>query len=131
MPVSAELSVRNGRAAVAFYCDAFGAKIVYQIGGTDDDPETVAQLALGGSYFWVSDEAPQVRNYSPESLGGSTVKLLYETDDPVAAHARAVALGASPASEVINEHGWLLGRIVDPYGHTWEIGKPLGEWPPK
>jgi PhnB protein len=27
-------------------------------------------------------------------------------------------------------HGWLFGRIEDPFGHHWEIGKPLGAWPP-
>lgn len=42
MSVSAELSVRGGRAAIAFYVDAFGARVAYQIGGTDEQPETVA-----------------------------------------------------------------------------------------
>jgi PhnB protein len=27
-------------------------------------------------------------------------------------------------------HGWRLGHVVDPYGHHWEIGRPLGTWPP-
>jgi PhnB protein len=31
---------------------------------------------------------------------------------------------------VSNEHGWRLGRIVDPFGHEWEIGVPLETWPP-
>jgi len=31
---------------------------------------------------------------------------------------------------VQEEHGWQLGRIEDPFGHHWEIGKPLIEWPP-
>jgi len=29
--------------------------------------------------------------------------------------------------EVSNEYGWRLGRVMDPYGHHWEIGKPLSE----
>jgi PhnB protein len=24
-------------------------------------------------------------------------------------------------------YGWRIGRIVDPFGHHWEIGKPLAE----
>jgi len=24
-----------------------------------------------------------------------------------------------------NQYGWRLGRVADPYGHHWEIGKPL------
>ena len=35
-----------------------------------------------------------------------------------------------PLVAVAEEHGWLLGRIADPYGHHWEIGRPLGAWPP-
>jgi PhnB protein len=31
---------------------------------------------------------------------------------------------------VSDEHGWRIGRIVDPFGHEWEIGKPIGAWPP-
>jgi hypothetical protein len=31
---------------------------------------------------------------------------------------------------VAEERGWPLGRIDDPLGHGWEIGKPIGVWPP-
>jgi PhnB protein len=43
---------------------------------------------------------------------------------------RAVALGATEVYPVDEGHGWLLGRIEDPFGHQWEIGKPLVPWPP-
>ena len=56
--VSAQLSVRRGREAVAFYEAAFGAVVVYRVGGTDEDPSVVAQLAVGESTFWVADESP-------------------------------------------------------------------------
>ncbi len=105
--------------------------MVYQVGGTADRPELVAQLAVGETSFWVSDEAPEVGNYSPESLGGATVKLLLQTNDPQAVHARAIQLGARDAGSVKTSHGWLIGRITDPFGHTWEIGKPLSSWPPE
>ena len=131
MAVIAQLSVRRGRDAVAFYAEVFGAEVVYQVGGTDEEPLIVAQLALDGTSFWVSDEAPEVGNYSPETLGGTTVKLLLTTDDPAKVHAHAVAAGAKDLSEVKPEHGWLMGRIIDPFGHVWEIGRPLGTWPPQ
>ena len=130
MGVSAELSVRRGRDAIAFYVAAFGARVTYQVGGTDDAPETVAELALGETTFWVSDEAPEFGNHSPESLGGCSVRLLLRVDDPAAVQARAVALGATEVDAVTPSHGWLLGRINDPFGHAWEIGKPLIPWPP-
>ena len=51
-------------------------------------------------------------------------------DEPDAMFAQAVAAGATAASEMASEHGWRLGRIFDRFGHEWEIGRPLGPWPP-
>jgi PhnB protein len=128
--VIAQLAVRRGRAAVAFYREAFGAVEQYRVGGTDDHEELVAQLAIGDAVFWVADEAPEHGTSSPERLGGGSVRLLLLVDDPDAAVARALAAGARELSPVAVELGWRLGRIVDPFGHHWEIGRPLGPWPP-
>ena len=125
-----QLSVRRGRAAVEFYRAAFGAIEVYRVGGTDENPDVVAQLAVGDASFWVSDESPPHANFSPESVGGGTVRILLVVDDPDAAVERAKAAGAVEVYPVSEEHGWRLGRIEDPFGHHWEIGKPLVRWPP-
>ena len=116
--------------AMEFYKAAFGAVEMYRFGGTDDLEEVVAQLAVGGASFWVEDESPPNGNHSPESLGGATVRMLLIVDDPVSVVARAVAAGATETHPVVDEHGWRLGRIKDPFGHHWEIGRPLAEWPP-
>jgi PhnB protein len=126
-----QLSVRRGRAAVEFYQDAFGATEVYRVGGTDENPELVSQLTVGEASFWVSDESPTHGNFSPESLNGGTVRMLLTVDDPDAAIARAVEAGATEVYPAADEHGWRLGRVLDPFGHHWEIGKPLGPWPPE
>lgn len=47
--------------------------------------------------------------------------------DPDAAYEPAVAAEATVVRPVSNEYGWRLGRIVDPFGHHWEIGKPLSK----
>jgi PhnB protein len=128
--VSPQLAVRRGRAAIEFYKAAFDARELYRVGGTVQDEEVVAQLAVSGASFWVADEAPASANFSPESLGGSTVKLLLIADDPKAVVERAIGLGATEVYPVEPRHGWLLGRIEDPFGHHWEIGRPLVDWPP-
>jgi PhnB protein len=115
---------------VEFYKAAFGAVEVYRVAGTDAHPDVVAQLSVGNASFWVSDESPPHGNFSPESLGGGTVRMLLIVDDPEAVVARAVAAGATQVYPVGEEHGWRLGRIEDPFGHHWEIGKPLSAWPP-
>lgn len=129
MTLAAQLSVRNGREAVEFYKAAFGAEEIYRVGGTDEHGEVVSQLSIGDSTFWVADESPEHLNFSPESLGGGTVRLLLTVDDPDAVVQRAIAAGAVEVSPVADDYGWRVGRIVDPYGHHWEIGRPLGEWP--
>jgi PhnB protein len=128
--IQPELSVRRGRAAVEFYKTAFAADEVYRVGGTDDHEAVVSQLSVGDASFWVSDEAPSQGNFSPESLGGATVRMLLIVEDPDAMVDRAAAAGATVIRSVGEEHGWLLGRIQDPFGHHWEIGKPLVPWPP-
>jgi PhnB protein len=126
-----ELSVRRGREAVEFYIAAFGATELYRVGGTDEHEPVVAQLSVGDAVFWVADEAPAQGNLSPESVqGAATARLLLVVDDPQAVQALAVGLGATELAPVHEEHGWRLGRIRDPYGHPWEIGRPLGAWPP-
>jgi PhnB protein len=118
------LSVRRGAQAVAFYTQAFGAEEVFKIEAPDG--AVVAELAVNGAKFWVADESPEHKNFSPETLHGGTVRMVLVVDDPAAMHARAVAAGAKQVWPVREENGWLLGRVEDPFGHHWEIGKPLG-----
>ena len=119
------LSVRNGARAVEFYQAAFGAEELFRV----DDPSgaVVARLSVAGAEFWLADESPEHLNFSPESLGGGTVRMVMIVDDPDGAFARAVEAGAKVVWPVGNQYGWRLGRIVDPFGHHWEIGKPLPE----
>ena len=117
------LSVRHGAKAVDFYQAAFGASIIFRIDAPDG--VVVARLSVDQAEFWVADESPEHQNFSPESLGGGTVRMVMIVDDPDASFARAVSAGALVVTPVENNYGWRLGRVVDPYGHHWEIGKPL------
>jgi PhnB protein len=117
------LSVRNGARAVEFYKAAFGAVEVYRV--EDPGGAVVARLTVEGAEFWLSDESPEHANYSPESLGGGTVRMILTVPDPDALVARAVAAGARQVTAVEEAYGWRVGRIEDPYGHHWEIGHPL------
>jgi PhnB protein len=117
------LSVRSGAKAVEFYKAAFGAAELYRVDARDG--AVVARLAVDGAEFWVADESPEHQNFSPESLGGGSVRMVMVVDDPDAVFNRAVAAGAKEIWPVGNQYGWRLGRIVDPYGHHWEIGKEL------
>jgi PhnB protein len=116
------LSVRHGADAVAFYKAAFGAEEMSRI--ENEAGEVVARLSAGGAEFWVADESPEHLNFSPESLGGGSVRMVMIVDDPDAAFDRAVAAGATAVRPVGERHGWREGRVVDPFGYHWEIGRP-------
>ncbi len=117
------LSVREGAKALDFYKTAFGATELYRVDAPDGS--VVAHLAAGAGEFWIADEFPQHLNFSPQTLGGGTVRMVMVVDDPDAAFDQAVAAGATVVRAVCNEYGWRLGRLADPFGHHWEIGKPL------
>jgi PhnB protein len=120
--IQPELWVDLPAAAVVFYQSAFGATVQHLVGTGED---IVAQLAVGEAGFWVTGADSERGRLSPQQAGGATGRFLLVVDDPRAVLAQAVAAGATEASPVDDEHGWLLGRIVDPFGHEWEIGTPL------
>ncbi len=121
--VSPMLSVRQGARAVEFYKAAFGAIEVYRV--EDPGGSVVSRLSVDGAEFWLSDESPEHANFSPESLGGGSVRMILTVPDPDAMFAKAVAAGAREVAAVEDQpYGWRLGRVVDPFGHHWEIGRP-------
>src|SRR5215471_17562218 len=117
------LSVRNGARAVEFYKAAFRAVETFRIDAPDG--AVVSRLLIEGAEFWLSDESPEHGNFSPESLGGGTVKILLTVPDPDAAFAQALTAGAREIHPVSEMHGWRVGRLVDPFGHHWEIARDL------
>jgi PhnB protein len=122
--VAPMLSVRRGSAAIDFYKAAFDATEIFRI--ESPDGAVVAHLAVGVSDFWVADESPDHKNFSPETLGGATTRMILTVDDPDKVYAHAISAGGSEVSAVDDkEYGWRVGRVRDPFGHHWEIGKPL------
>jgi PhnB protein len=125
--VQPELWLDRAAAAVEFYANAFGASVLHSVGEGDD---IVVQLAVGDAVFWVASAGPESGRFSPLTIGGATSRMLLVTDDPDTFLRRATDAGAVEISPVGDEHGWRLGRIRDPFGHEWEIGKPIVTWPP-
>ena len=98
--------------------------MLHQVGEGDD---IVAHLAIGDAAFWVAAAAPAMGRLNPEAIGGATSRTLLVVEDPEAVLQSAVAAGAIETSPVQEEHGWLLGRVLDPFGHAWEVGRPIGD----
>ncbi|MEX0826230.1 MAG: VOC family protein [Acidimicrobiia bacterium] len=119
------LAVRDVSAAVEFYVRAFGAveegeRLVAP------DGRQVAVLRVAGQHLGVATEAPDLGTPSPESLGATTVRISLEVNDPDEVQERAVSAGASEMFAMADQpYGMRQGRLIDPFGHHWLIGKRL------
>ena len=120
------LSVRNGKKAIEYYKAAFGAKEMFRIEAPDG--ALVARLSIDGAEFWLADESPENSNFSPESLDGSTVRMVLTVSDPDSVYQRAISAGGKSIWPVADQpYGWRVGRLVDPFGHHWEIARPIAD----
>jgi PhnB protein len=114
------LSVGNAAKAVDYYKAAFSAIVLYSLEDSDGKL-AVAQLSIKGADFWIQDDPDS----SPESRGRGSVRMILTVKDPDSVFDQALAAGATELSPVSEGYGWCIGRIVDPFGHHWEIGKQL------
>jgi PhnB protein len=113
------LTVRDGPGAVDYYRAAFGAVERYRL---EDDAGrvVVAQLAIGNADFWLGED----RDTGADPAGGP-IRIILTVDDPDAVFRRALDAGATEVAPVYEDHGWRVGRLADPFGHHWEVGKRL------
>ena len=116
------LSVADAAIAVAFYETAFGAETV-ESHADEAGTVQVARVMIEGAEVWVSRDP---EGAPADAAGKEAVHLILTVDDPDTVFARAVAAGATEVTPVRDDYGWRIGRLVDPCGHGWEIGKPLG-----
>jgi PhnB protein len=114
------LSVSRATEAVDYYKAAFGALERYRL-EDDEGSVVVAQLAIEGADFWLQEDVDS----SPEFQDRRSVRMILTVNDPDAVFERAIAAGATEVFAISEGHGWRIGRVADPFGHHWEIGKPL------
>jgi len=102
--IQPELWVDHGAAAVTFYENAFGAKVLHRVG---EGEGIVAQLAVGAAAFWVAAAGSSTTRLVPRAIGGATGRTMLIVEDPDEVLGRAVSAGASVSSLVGEEHGWV------------------------
>ena len=118
------LTVNNGVAAVEFYKNAFGAD---EAGRIEADGKIIfTAISFGTVRFYLSDESDETHNISPKKARGTTVRLELTVQDPDALVEQARKYGAKIIFPVADhDYGYRQGRIEDPFGHQWVIGRPL------
>jgi PhnB protein len=112
------LTVGDGPAALAFYTAAFGAVERERL--ENDGHVVIARLAVDDAEFWFQEDAG-----GPGAADVGAIRLILTVSDPDTVFDRAVASGATEIYPVGDGNGWHVGRVADPFGHHWEIGRPL------
>lgn len=120
MNIAPWLLVSDAQTAVDFYKAAFGAVELYRLDG-DTEPIAVAQLSIGGAVFWVQHDV----DANPRGRDARAVRIILSVDDPDAVFGQAVAAGAAVVASMHEDYGWRTGRMIDPFGHDWEVSKQL------
>ena len=120
--IQPELWVDRAGAAVTFYEAAFGARVLLRVGEGDD---IVAQLAVDDAVFGCRPRPTAARGSARRRSAGRRAGRLLVVDDPDAFAARALAAGARNSPRSPTNTGGGSGRIEDPFGHEWEIGRLL------
>jgi PhnB protein len=130
--VTSYLTVRNGADAIEFYKRAFGAQETERITGPDNKSVMHAEIKIGDSIVMLSDEFPQGKTRSPQSLGGTTCSLFLYVPDVDAAFRRALDAGATVAMPLADMFwGDRFGTVADPFGHVWGLATHKEDVPPE
>ncbi len=115
--VSPHLVIKNAAAAIEFYKKAFGAKEMGRMPGPDGRIMH-AEIQIGDSKVMICDEMPEYGTRSPQTLGGTPVRLVRYVPDVDASFQQAIAVGATSTMPVADMFwGDRFGKLADPYGH--------------
>jgi PhnB protein len=121
------LVVNDAPAALDFYKKAFGAEERMRMPGPDGRIMH-AEIKIGDSIIFLSDEIPGMGGKSPQSAGTYTGGIYLYVPDVDEVFKQAVASGAKPNGGV-NDMFWgdRLGHFVDPFGHAWTVATHVAD----
>jgi PhnB protein len=129
------LIVHNGLAALEFYKTVFGAEEGDRMMAPDGVRLMHGEVILDGHKLFVSDEFSEAEGgtcKSPQTLGGTDVRITLQVDNADLVVERALAAGARvnmPLEDMF--WGARYGKIIDPFGHEWGINQQLREQSPE
>jgi PhnB protein len=124
------LAAKPASDAIAFYAKAFGAEERYRM---QDDAGRIghAELRIGDSVMYLSDEWAEHNVRSPATLGGNSVSFVLDVADVDAAWKRALDAGATVERPVAEAPYGRGGWLIDPFGHRWNVITPNPDFQPE
>jgi PhnB protein len=130
-PIIPALAVHNAAQAIEFYQQAFNATEIYRLIDPESGKIGHAELMLNGSRIMLADEYPS-HNKTPQTLGGTAVKICLMVDDVDAVVTRASALGATVVMAASDQfHGHRSAAVTDPFGHEWMFQQEIEQVTPE
>jgi PhnB protein len=127
--MSLYICVANASAAIDFYKEAFGAKEMWRLtepGGKIGH----AEIQIGNTSLMLSDEYPDYNTLSPETIGGSSVKIHLDVADVDAFAEHAIKAGATLLRPIADQfYGDRSGQLADPFGYTWIVSTHIKDVP--
>lgn len=119
--ITPSLIVRDAAKAIDFYKKALGAEERMRM-ASPDGKIGHAELKIGDSIIFLSEESQQMGTKSPQTLGGSSTYLYLYVEDVDSSFKRAVDAGGKVTMPVTDMFwGDRFGQIVDPFGHSWGL----------
>ena len=126
--VTLYLCLANASAAIDFYREAFGAKELFRL--AEGEKIGHAEIQIGNAVIMLSDEYPDYGALSPQTIGGSPVKIHLDVTDVDAFAEKALSAGATLVRPIEDQfYGARSGQIADPFGYTWTVSTHLKDVP--
>jgi uncharacterized glyoxalase superfamily protein PhnB len=120
--ITPALTMLNADKAIEFYRRAFGAEERMRFLGPDGKSIMHAEIKIGDSIVFLSEEMPTMGCKGPQALGGTPVGLYLYMEDVDQAFNRAVSAGAKVEMPVTDMFwGDRCGQLTDPFGHKWSL----------
>jgi len=130
--LSPYIAVKGAAEAIAFYKAAFGAEESFRLQDPGSNKIGHSEITIGANTVMIADEYPEFGALSPDSLGGSPVKLHLYVKDIDTTFAQALEAGATELRPVKDEfYGDRTGTLMDPFGHTWMLASKKEEVSPE
>jgi uncharacterized glyoxalase superfamily protein PhnB len=126
------LVVRGAAQAIDFYTRAFGAKEIMRMPGPDGKSILHAEIKIGDSHMFLSDELPNMSCRSPQTLGGTAGSIFLYLEDADKVFNQAVAAGAK-VRMALSDMFWgdRFGSVTDPFGHEWGLATHIEDVAPE
>lgn len=130
--VTAQLTLRESARAIEFYKQAFGAQEIMRMPSPDGRGIWHAEIRIGDSVVFLSDEMPQSPTAAPSPTHKATAVIQLYVADCDAVFQAAVQAGARvnmPLADMF--WGDRYGSVTDPFGQVWGVATHVKEMTPE